>query len=144
MLDGEFSQDNLVTILSGPTKIQSLLSLIILKNEAKAVRGPSAGDPSHRYQRNVGGFGPAKGWEVPRWSSAWPRVKAEWFLDLANEAGVDPGTHLHEAMSIEDDFQEERDLASDYSMTEEGERRMAEEEQPEIEVMRYANIDWGF
>ena len=143
-LNGRIEPDHLTAVLTGSPRMPSLRKLIALEWEGESARGLVAGDAGHQYVRNVGGFGPATGWEPPQWSELWPRSKVEYFLQLAKTAGIDVGTHLQDAMRVEDEYQVERDRASEYSMTEEGFRRMELEEQPEIEVMQYADIDWGF
>ena len=126
-LDLHIYDDHLSLPLDGQSKVHSLRSFKIMQASAEcAQRGPVAGETGHQYQSSGEGFLPAKGWAAPRWS-ADDRRRLEGFIELAEAAGVNVGTHLQRAMEIEDERTDECVLATEYSETADGRRRFREE-----------------
>lgn len=119
---------DLEPILTGPTKVHSLKEITLWKNlVSDARRGPSYLDDGHEFYLWPGDdFFCPPDWFLEEWYSTFPREDIESFLDLAEEEGIEVGSHIRETLDFEDDYDAEWAQARIYAKTAEGIARIEE------------------
>lgn len=136
---------DLESILTGPTKIQSLKKLTVFEDDARLFfRGPSYLDEGHEFGlwSDGTGFYPC-GWQLGDWMESFPREDVESFLELAREVGVEVGSHLQEALFIERQFEVEWLECERYSKTPEAIARAERERKREREELAIRRAEQG-
>ena len=129
--DPDVTLDHVLLLLSGPTKIHSLKELELFGFSLyQCSSGSSYLDPHHRFHLDAGTIGryAPVGWTLPEWSEEFPRTDVEIFLEVAALVGIEVGSHLQEAMQIEDAYVVEVEQCEIYSRTREGRARLRESE----------------
>ena len=118
------SYSTLRSLISGPTKLKSLVKLDL--QHIQASRGRVRQPRFSLFDRDI--YEPDDGWSPGLWTNSFSVGNAKELIVLAEAEGVDLGTMLKEDIVIEAEWMEEMDHADEHAEAAERQREEEEEE----------------